>query len=607
MTTIMIGKALATVTENETLTSGMINAKIKFEFSADWHSEISRTAIFTAGDVTKVVLDSYWENNVCSIPQECLEKSDEILMVGVYGADNANTVAIPTVWATVGKIRKGYEGYEDVSTGTLPIWAQVQSAAAQSAQAAKDAQTAAETAQGKAEDAQNAAETAQAAAETAQGKAETAQSKAETAQGKAESAQTAAESAAASASGSASAAAESAASAAASETASAQSVQTATEKATAAQTAAQAAQSAKAAAESAKAAAVTAGASAESANASAQSAKSAAESAKAAAQTAQSKAETANTSAQTAKADAEAANTSAQSAKTDAESAKSAAAGSAQSAGASAQSAQASSKLSESWAVGGTGTRTGEDTNNAKYWAMAAQGVAGGGVSSFNGRSGAVAPQTGDYTAAMVGADAQGAAQTVQNNLNTHAENTVKHITAAERTAWNGKQNALTFDTAPTAGSTNPVTSGAVKEALDDLPVPIIGTTPPTTSTVGVVGQEYIDTAAKLVYHCTVAAATGYTWEVYSAGRSSKVNTTLSASGWSTAKKYTLSNSNITATSAVELLPRENNGITQAQMEALSGAMIVGGTQAAGSIQLVALGDVPTIDIPVTIIVRRDL
>ena len=43
-------------------------------------------------------------------------------------------------------------------------------------------------------------------------------------------------------------------------------------------------------------------------------------------------------------------------------------------------------------------------------------------------------------------------------------------------------------------------------------PVPIIGTTPPTDSTVGVVGQEYIDTAAKLVYHCTAAADTGYTW-----------------------------------------------------------------------------------------------
>ena len=43
------------------------------------------------------------------------------------------------------------------------------------------------------------------------------------------------------------------------------------------------------------------------------------------------------------------------------------------------------------------------------------------------------------------------------------------------------------------------------------VPAPIIGTSAPTTSTVGVVGQEYIDTAAKLVYHCT-AAATGYTW-----------------------------------------------------------------------------------------------
>ena len=138
-------------------------------------------------------------------------------------------------------------------------------------------------------------------------------------------------------------------------------------------------------------------------------------------------------------------------------------------------------------------------------------------------------------------------------------------------------------------------------------PVPIIGTAPPTTSTVGVVGQEYIDKTNKRVWYCTAAESTGYTWILTSAGLSTKVNTTLSASGWSTEKKYTVSNANITATSAVELLPRENNGITQAQLEALSGAMIVGGTQAAGSIQLVALGDKPTTDIPVTLIIRRDL
>ena len=52
----------------------------------------------------------------------------------------------------------------------------------------------------------------------------------------------------------------------------------------------------------------------------------------------------------------------------------------------------------------------------------------------------------------------------------------------------------------------------AIAAAIADIPQPIIGTTPPTTSTVGSVGQQYIDTAAKLVYHCTGAAATGYTW-----------------------------------------------------------------------------------------------
>lgn len=403
LTTIMIGKALATVTENEILTSGMINAKIKFVFSDDWYPALSKTAIFTAGDVTKVVLDSYWENNVCSIPQECLAKSDEILMVGIYGADNANVVAIPTVWATVGKIRKGYEGYEDVSTGTLPIWAQVQSAAAQSATAAKNAQDAAEAAQGKAEDAQAAAEVAQAKAETAQSKAETAQSKAETAQGKAESAQSAAESAAASASGSASAAASSASAAALSEDASAE---------------------------------YEAGA-------------------------------------------------------------KTAAA-----------SAAANGKLSESWAVGGTGTRTGEDTNNAKYWAMAAQGAASGGVTSFNGRFGAVAPQKGDYTAEMVGADAQGAAQTVQGNLNTHAENTIKHITAAERTAWNGKQNALTFDTTPTEGSTNPVTSGGVKAALDDVQSGLVLDDTPTANSSNLVKSGGVKSALDLKQDKSTAITT---------------------------------------------------------------------------------------------------
>ena len=46
-------------------------------------------------------------------------------------------------------------------------------------------------------------------------------------------------------------------------------------------------------------------------------------------------------------------------------------------------------------------------------------------------------------TATDVGADAAGEAGKVQTNLTKHEGDTTKHITADERTAWNGKQNAI--------------------------------------------------------------------------------------------------------------------------------------------------------------------
>ena len=66
--------------------------------------------------------------------------------------------------------------------------------------------------------------------------------------------------------------------------------------------------------------------------------------------------------------------------------------------------AEESATLSKSWAVGGTGTRPGEDTNNAEYWAGQAAAAAGGGVISFNGRTGTVLPELGDYNPRLVGA-----------------------------------------------------------------------------------------------------------------------------------------------------------------------------------------------------------
>ena len=242
---------------------------------------------------------------------------------------------------------------------------------------------------------------------------------------------------------------------------------TATEKAAAAaasaKTATDAAGEAQTAESSAKGYASTSGTNATAAAQSATDARSA----KAAAETAASSATSAKTAAETAKTGAVSAQSKAQSAQAKAEGAAADAEESAAAAAQSATQVAANSKTAESWAVGGTGTREGEDSNNAKYWCESAQAIAGGGVTSFNGRGGIVKPQKGDYTAEMVGADASGAAAAVQSNLDGHEGDTTAHITAAERTKWNGKQDKLTFDTAPTANSTNPVTSGGVKTELD--------------------------------------------------------------------------------------------------------------------------------------------
>jgi hypothetical protein len=332
-----------------------------------------------------------------------------------------------------------------------------------------------------AQSAKTAAEAAQAAAETAAqttgADAATAKSGADTATEQATAAATAARmatDAASSAEKAATAASQSASYAESDATLAAQSAADARGAKTTAEAAATTATAAKDAAQIAEKNAKASETAVSNAQAAAAGSASKAETARSAAAGAQTAAENAQTAAEAAQTAAESAKAAAQSAQSKAESAQAKAATSAtdaqKSATAAAQSAAqvtANSKAAESWAVGGTGTREGEDSNNAKYWCESAQAIAGGGVTSFNGRGGIVKPQKGDYTAEMVGADASGAAAAVQSNLDGHEGDTTAHITAAERTKWNGKQDKLTFDTAPTANSTNPVTSGGVKTELD--------------------------------------------------------------------------------------------------------------------------------------------
>lgn len=63
---------------------------------------------------------------------------------------------------------------------------------------------------------------------------------------------------------------------------------------------------------------------------------------------------------------------------------------------ANAQAAAASATLAQSWAVGGTGSRTGEDTNNAEYWSQQSAQSAQQAVGFRTMQGGAVLPINGD-------------------------------------------------------------------------------------------------------------------------------------------------------------------------------------------------------------------
>lgn len=340
------------------------------------------------------------------------------------------------------------------------------------------------------------------------------------------------------------AAASSASSAEASKTAAAESAATATAQASAADASAakaavsqKAAQTAETNAKASETAATASQASAETASASAQG--SAAAAAKSA-QTAQGAASTATNAASSADQSA----TSASGSASQASAAATAAAGSA-------AGAETASKTAQSWAVGGTNTRPGEDTDNAKYWAKQAEAVVGGDFATKNEAQGyvtahnqsteahadirnalngkeasgtaaaAVTAHNKDTAAhqdirnALAGKETAGAAATVQSNLTAHAGNTTVHVTSEEKTAWDGKaagkhasqhgangSDPLTPDAIGAIAATDKGTAGGVASLGTDGKVPAsqlpeISSVKTYTATIGTTWVEDENTGVK--------------------------------------------------------------------------------------------------------------
>lgn len=365
---------------------------------------------------------------------------------------------------------------------------------------------------------------------TAKAAAETAAANAKVSETNAKTSETAAASSASSAEASKTAAAESAATAASQASAASES----SAKATASQKAAQTAETNAKASETAAAASQG---SAETASASAQ------DSAAAAAQSAQA----AQSAASTATNAASSASQSATSASGSASQAQASAAAAAQSAA----SVDGINKTAQSWAVGGTGTREGEDTNNAKYWAQQAEATVGGDFATKNEAQGYVTTHNqssnahSDIREALNGKEASGTAATavsahnedsaahadirnaladkeeagaaaaVQSNLTAHAGNTTVHITSAERTTWDGKAagkhasqhgedgaDPITPDAIGAIASTAKGTAGGVASLGADGKVPArqlpeISSVKTYTATIGTTWVEDSNTGVK--------------------------------------------------------------------------------------------------------------
>ena len=389
---------------------------------------------------------------------------------------------------------------------------------------AQTAKTAAIAAQGKAEAAQAGAETAKTAAETAQAGAESARDGAFTAKTASEAAKDRAVTAETNAAASQTAAAASAAVAQEKAAASASSATAAGSAQTVAESARDAAQSAKTTAESAKKTAVEAQGGAEAARDIAVAAQTGAESARDAAKKSETAAKASETAAEgsagtaqtqagiaTAKAGESAASAAAAKAsETNSKASETAANASADAAEQARQAIEAlgvqgvtlpagsqvavgklvdadgTVTLKFSIPQGAKGDKGDKGDRGVSITAIertTGTGAAGttdtytitlsdGGTSTFTVYNGRDGDGSGDMLVNVYDPAGKASQVATAAEVAAHAGNGDVHVTAAQKAAWNAKQNALTFDTTPTAGSDNPVTSGGVRAAIDGIPTP---------------------------------------------------------------------------------------------------------------------------------------
>lgn len=117
---IHVDGVTAVVSKLKKVPNGIVGAAIQVTFGSDW-TDLSKTAVFQ-GAATK---DALVDKKTITIPAECVNESGYQLRVGFYGV-SGDTLAIPTIWADLGRIQDATDPSGDTSTDpTLPVWAQM--------------------------------------------------------------------------------------------------------------------------------------------------------------------------------------------------------------------------------------------------------------------------------------------------------------------------------------------------------------------------------------------------------------------------------------------------------------------------------------------------
>lgn len=101
------------------LTYRMAGAQIRFSFDGEW-KELTPYALIRQGDAAVAIP---MEENTARIPGHALTMVGDFVYAGVYGVSADGTVAIPTVWVRLGRLRDGAHIFydEDVLPNT-PVW-----------------------------------------------------------------------------------------------------------------------------------------------------------------------------------------------------------------------------------------------------------------------------------------------------------------------------------------------------------------------------------------------------------------------------------------------------------------------------------------------------